>query len=283
MKNNHPTLDVLSTYKNNRTKVKLHCNVCDNEFQALPSSLYMKHGCPYCGGSAKKTNEQFLSEMRNINPNISIIGEYTGSKKPIKVSCNICKYTWNPIPNSLLKGNGCPKCSGLKRKTHEEFLSEMEIKHPTIKVIGTYINNKTKVECLCMVCGKTFFNAPHTMLNGGNGCNNCTKSRGENKIKEWLNKHKITYNCQQTFCDCKDARVLPFDFYLPKLNMAIEYDGKQHFEINEFFGGIKAFNQLKKHDEIKNSYCIKNGIRLLRIPYFEYDNIFSILQNELAS
>ena len=64
--------------------------------------------------------------------------------------------------------------------------------------------------------------------------------------------------------------------------MCIEYDGQQHFEPNEYFGGQKHFNILKRHDNIKDEYCQDNKIKLVRIPYWDFDNIENILANELG-
>lgn len=278
-----PTLTVLGEYKNNRTRVDVMCNVCGNTFSPKASSLYMGHGCPYCSGRVGKTTEQFIDEMSEKNPNVKILGKYKNSKTKIETLCNKCGHLWKPTPNTLLKGEGCPKCSGLMKKTQEEFVEEMRIKHPTITVIGEYINNRTKVKCFCNECKTYFFSAPHTMLSNGNGCSNCTTSRGENRIKEWLNDNGFKYNTQHIFEDCKDVRVLPFDFYIPSYNVAIEYDGIQHFEPKDFFGGEESFNKLKEHDSIKSNYCVENNIRLLRIPYYRYDEIESILKSELAS
>ena len=69
--------------------------------------------------------------------NIIVLGEYKNSKTPIEVSCKKCGHVWKVSPNSLLSGNGCPKCSGRMRKTQDQFVLEMKKKHPTIKVIGT--------------------------------------------------------------------------------------------------------------------------------------------------
>lgn len=283
MEQNHPTLLVLSEYRNGRTKVNLKCSVCGHEFSATPGSLYMGHGCPSCCGYLRKTTEQFTEELYNINQNIKVLGEYESSKKPIKVSCKTCGHEWMPTPNSLLHKKGCPKCSGLMRKTQEEFVSQMKEKHPTITVLGKYANNRTKVKCLCNVCDGTFDGTPHSMLDAGNGCPLCTKSRGENKIKQWLNDNNISYIQQHTFADCLDVRVLPFDFYIPEKNIAIEYDGIQHFEPKDFFGGEDSYNTLIKHDMIKTNYCECNNIKLLRIPYYEFENIEHILEFELIN
>jgi len=279
-----PTLTVLGEYKNNRTRVDVMCNVCGKTFSPKASSLYMGHGCPYCAGTYGKTTEQFIDEMSVKNPNVKILGKYRNSKSKIETLCLKCDYTWTPTPNTLLKGEGCPKCSGLMRKTQEEFVQEMAEKHPTITVIGEYVNNRVKVKCFCNNCNTYFYNSPHTMLSNENGCSNCaTTSRGENRIKEWLNDKGVEYKFQHVFKECKDIRVLPFDFYIPSLNTAIEYDGIQHFEPKDFFGGEESFNKLKKHDSIKSNYCMENNIRLLRIPYFQYEEIENILENELAS
>ena len=62
---------------------------------------------------------------------------------------------------------------------------------------------------------------------------------------------------------------MPFDFYLPDYNICIEYDGEEHFQPVEFFGGEEKFQRRIENDEIKNNYCKNNNIKLIRIPYFD--------------
>ena len=71
---------------------------------------------------------------------------------------------------------------------------------------------------------------------------------------------------------------LPFDFYLKKYNLLIEFDGEQHFKPLTRFGGNKKFKQALKRDIIKNDYAFKEEINLLRIPYEELNNINNILK-----
>ena len=73
---------------------------------------------------------------------------------------------------------------------------------------------------------------------------------------------------------------MPFDFYLPDYNMCIEYDGIQHFEPTECFGGEKRFLETQQNDLIKTRYCEQNDIILLRIRYNE--NINEILDANLS-
>lgn len=75
---------------------------------------------------------------------------------------------------------------------------------------------------------------------------------------------------------------MPFDFYLPDLNIAIEYDGIQHYKPVVTFGGEEAFAELKLNDNFKTEYCYKNNIKLIRIPYTEYNNISNFLKRSMA-
>ena len=91
---------------------------------------------------------------------------------------------------------------------------------------------------------------------------------------------------QYKFKDCKCSRCLPFDFYLPDYNILVEYDGEQHY-YPVSFGGINDDKSLdrfiitKIHDTIKTIYAKNNNIKLIRIPYYEFDNIEKILIREL--
>lgn len=68
-----------------------------------------------------------------------------------------------------------------------------------------------------------------------------------------------------TFDDCIDKKPLQFDFYLIKENKIIEFDGEGHFM--PIFGE-ESFKGTQKRDKIKDIYCIKNNIPILRIPYW---------------
>ena len=117
-------------------------------------------------------------------------------------------------------------------------------------------------------------------------CPDCyTPSLGEVKVLELLDKLKIKYKTQHWFNDCRMKLPLPFDFYLPKYNVLIEYDGEQHYKpVN--FGGISNeraldnFITTKIRDSIKTWYCQQNNIKLIRIPYWDFGNIEEILIRE---
>jgi hypothetical protein len=75
---------------------------------------------------------------------------------------------------------------------------------------------------------------------------------------------------------------MEFDFFLPDYNTFIEYDGEQHFKPIDFFGGESSYNKQKLNDEKKNYYCFIKKYNLLRIPYYDYDNIEIILNKKVS-
>ena len=104
--------------------------------------------------------------------------------------------------------------------------------------------------------------------------------KGEDKIIKILQEIKCNFIHQYKFNDCKDKRCLPFDFYLPDYNLCIEFDGEQHY--NPKFGK-ENFKKTREHDKIKNNYCKSNNIKLLRIPYWEGNNMEKIIKDSLKT
>ena len=110
-------------------------------------------------------------------------------------------------------------------------------------------------------------------MNGNTRTCGCeTKSRNEIYIGKILEEQHVTFAEQYTFPDCKNEAPLRFDFAVfsddDHLEFLLEYDGEQHFKVIEYFGGEEGFKLRQKRDNIKNEYCEKNGIDILRIPYF---------------
>ncbi len=141
-------------------------------------------------------------------------------------------------------------------------------------------NNRTKVKIICITHG-TFEQIPNAHLNN-QGCPKCNSSKGELKTEQYLKENNIQFENQKTFPNCKNKLPLPFDFYLPKHNICIEYDGEQHFIPKSCFGGNKQFQRTKQNDLIKNQFCKNNNIKLIRIPYNEFKNIKSILNGSIT-
>ena len=120
-------------------------------------------------------------------------------------------------------------------------------------------------------CGKEMILSVHQFHYGKYRCDECTNrySSLENKVINFLKENNIEFITQYKFNKCRDKLPLPFDFYLPRYNCCIETDGKQHY-IPCFTKD--SFEISKLHDNIKNKFCEDNKIKLIRIPYYEFDN-----------
>ena len=112
-----------------------------------------------------------------------------------------------------------------------------------------YVNFHTPIKIICPIHGE-FKQSPNNHKRS-QGCPSCVESIGEKTIRNFLNNKNINFIPQHKFNDCKNVRKLPFDFYLKDLNVCIEYNGKQHYEPINYFGGEKSFKLIKKRDKIK--------------------------------
>ncbi len=234
--------------------------------------------------SKKKTHSEYIAEVQLITSNIEVIGQYIGANIKIRHRCKVCEHKWDAKPNTILSGRGCPECAKHQRaksntKTHEQFVVEVAIKNPNIEVIGEYINANTNIMHRCTVCGHEWMIRPSHALHGL-GCPSCQETSGEQRVKQWLIINDVEYEYQKRFSDCKNQRMLPFDFYLPNYNCCIEYDGAQHFREVDLWGGQEYLSQRQFNDQIKNDYCKKNNIYLIRIRYDE--DIYQVLNNALG-
>ena len=227
-----------------------------------------------------------MNEMKEINNDIEILGEYINNKIKIKCRCKKDGYEWEARPNDLLNGIGCPKCAG-KYKTTEDFKQELKEINDNIEVLGEYKDALTKIKVRCKLDGYEWETKPNNLLNNKTGCPKCNESKGEKRVAKYLDSKNIEYERQYKFDNCRSKDKLPFDFYIPSLNVAIEYDGEYHYMIitrgkNDTYE--KAFNRFvgtKVRDTIKTIYCEENNIKLIRIPYWNFDNIEEILEKEL--
>lgn len=219
----------------------------------------------------KKSTEQFIYQANKTHNNKYDYSKVNYINTDIKVTI-ICQEhgEFEQVPYHHLSGRGCPKCYGNSKSNKEDFLKKVNIihnnKYDYSKV--DYINAYTKITIICPKHGD--FNQRPTNHLSGNGCPICRTSKGELKIKKFLEDNNIEFIPQKTFDDCKGKKkCLPFDFFLPKYNLCIEYQGKQHYEVNKYWGGEENFKETQTTDIIKSDYCYLKGIELLQITYID--------------
>ena len=176
------------------------------------------------------------------------------------------------LRKGISKSCGCLQ-KEIASKTHLINLTQQKFGNLTVLQKAGNIENTGEAiwKCQCD-CGKIIFVPGYRLRAGQNSCGCLNSSNGVIKIIELLNKNNIPFETEKYFSDCKDMNSLPFDFYINN-QYIIEFDGIQHFEPIEYFGGEKEFQKRQKHDQIKNEYCKKNNISLIRIPYNHLNNL----------
>lgn len=150
-----------------------------------------------------------------------------------------------------------------------------------IKLVEGYSNGHIHYEFECQ-CGQHFIRSINKWMGGHDICNSCAWSNSsyERIVKSFLEEHNIVYKQEFTIYECRDINPLPFDFWIKKYNCLIEIDGQQHYKPVNYGEGLEVaqvrFIDQQKKDKIKDDYCQKYNIPLLRIPYWEFeDNTWS--------
>ena len=120
----------------------------------------------------RKTHEEYIEELKNINLNLECLETYCTALKKILHKCKKCGYIWNVLPNSLISTKtGCPKCSGKLKKTTEQY--KLEIKERTFICCEEYINANTSIKHKCRICGYIWSATPDSILRMKTGCPKC--------------------------------------------------------------------------------------------------------------
>lgn len=268
-----------NTYKNYETPFDIRCPIHGISKQ-IPKFHITGHGCAQCGNmsTSKKLSSNsldFINKAKIIHGNKYDYSkvDYSLNRIPVIIICKI-HGEFMQKPNYHLLGNGCPNCGGTKRLSKENFIERGNFAHNNKYDYSNiiYSSNKQKVQIVCRKHGKFLQSPSHHLM--GSGCPQCNESKGEKLICFILKKNNISFVREKKFDDCRYKKKLPFDFYLPDLNICIEYDGEQHFEAWRMQNKKKAEEKLKLinlRDSIKTQYCLDNNIRLVRIKYT--DNI----------
>ena len=279
------------------------CAKCSREWHTIirhrvsGSTDGMGTGCPYCAGQ-KASDANSVEKNR---PDLLSLWDYSKNIiLPSEVSVQSHKKVWWKCPKAadhvweseIYQTEGCPCCLGrivvpsnCLETTYPNIAAEW---HPSFNSFSPKDIASASNKHAWFICSKNKDHvwkariAARTWSN--QGCPICSYSKGEQKIKEILQNKNIEFISQYKFPDCVNKRPLPFDFVLFIKNRpiaAIEFQGRQHFESVQYFGGELALKDTKNRDSIKNRYCKNKNIPLLEISHFQYGSIESVLNSFL--
>lgn len=269
-----------TTYTNSRTKVTICCIRHQRTFTQTPDNHLQGHnGCPMCVVEHKRSLHalgvaDFINNANTIHNDKYDYSRvvYTNNKTKVHITCPVHGvFDQTPVNHTHLK-QGCPACHtqsrGVSRRVSlESFIDRSNnVHHNTYNYSQLiYINNHTHVTILCNKHG-AFSQRPSDHLHLQAGCPKCASSKGEAGVRKLLESQSLVFEEQKTFPECVSRlnRKLKFDFFVPSLNLLIEYDGVHHFKQ---IAGRENLINIRERDTIKNEFALHSGIKLLRIPY----------------
>ena len=231
--------------------------------------------CHQCGNSRKpqiNLTENIIGKKYNHLTVLEKSEKRIGGKIGYKCQCDCEKKTILYVSKTDLENNHTTSCGCARRKYKiDDIISNKQI----IGYIGSKNNNGHyyyKVKCL--LCGREYEALGQT-LEKTIGCG-CQKSIGEFNIIQILQQNNIKYYKEY----CFPNSLLRFDFALldkdNNIYRLIEFDGEQHYEQNIKNSGWNTYEKYQytlKNDLKKNQIAKDNNIPLVRIPYWERDNI----------
>lgn len=272
-------------YKTRLEKIRIICPEHGEFWQTPSQHLKGALGCKKCWSKKhSKSTEDFIKEAIEIHGNKYDYSKvvYKTAKQKVTIICP--KHgEFEQLANAHLQGEGCFKCERDRRsKSTEKFIREARSVHGDLYDYSKtkYINRSTPVIIICPKHGE-FEQTPFNHLQG-KGCSHC-KSKEQtilfNKLVKDFPNEEILYEVGNRVIPWLDGQR--FDIYFPKHNIAIEYNGPQHYMPIEKLGGEIAYNKTIKRDEEKRKKCRENNCILFELKYDYSENDYNNLKNNL--
>jgi hypothetical protein len=243
------------------------------------------------------TTEQYISKAKSVHGSRFNYDKtiYVDSNTKVIITCP--KHgDFEQKTHNHLNGAICNKCgyeNRIKTKIstllqdnslYDKFpalCEEWSSKNNSNPQDHTYSSHKKALWC-CSKCKHEYSSIIHHRTLSGSGCPRCSSSKGERRIENFLKENNVKYTIQYRIEECKNKRVLPFDFAVwinNKLHL-IEYHGQQHYSVGTISWNCtqEQLDIVQSRDQIKQDFCEENNIPLLIIPYTDFKKVEEILQ-----
>lgn len=182
------------------------------------------------------------------------------------------------LRNGDISSCGCYRQEQLRKAKYQKSEEEMLNKRfgkLVVKQRSERKGNGGELYWICQCdCGKTIEVRGHELRrkdeNRTVSCGCYHRSIGATNIMDCLIFNGVEFIDEYVFSDLPKSR---FDFAIVengKIVRLIEFDGEQHYKDVKQWGGLEL---QQERDKVKNEYALSNNIPLVRIPYWERDNI----------
>ena len=290
----NPDIELLEPYENMSKRIKCRCKKHDYISTKSVQEILMGRGCKYCGAEKLSeqhflTNEEVQRRVSERHPHIQLI-YYDGinSKESIWL-CTKHNKQFKKVLSTMLNAeeSGCDECYKERMRrdfacTTEEFVVRLKQVHPDLELVGEYVNFTTPITIYCSTHDYGFQTTPADILKRVSCCPKSFKTYKEETMCSLIESWGYNIDRQHPFDGCRDINLLKFDCYLIDFNTVIEYDGENHYfpvkyGTQSWEDAVRKHEYTKRHDKIKNDFCIENNINLIRVPYFDFENMDSFL------
>jgi predicted Zn-ribbon and HTH transcriptional regulator len=300
LKNNKDILFVSKEYVNYHKEYKFKHTFCNSIFKStITNILRRKKKCSICYPTSIAIQKKLSLQTANIKAKffklidelgyIYLKGKVKNNKTPILIKCNKCSFEWKVSYNTLQRGSRCPKCANEKRienlikmnnvytiDSFKELVYDLTGDEYTV-LSKKYIHNKSKILMRhnSTNCNYSEYEVRPNDFQQGYRCPICNRLRGASKnemlIDNVLKLFKIPFEREFSFSDCKNKRILRFDFAIKMKNeqiLLIEYNGKQHYILNDQWKD--SFKRTLNNDIVKDKYAKNNSnVILTKITYLQ--------------
>lgn len=281
--NKYSRLLVISrAFPEGKTGVWWNCR-CDCGKEVVVRGTSLRNGNTRSCGCLQKdfAKTTAINEIGNKYGFLTVISraETPDGKKTAYWNC-LCECGNSTVVQGTKLRSGhtrsCGECNCFSSPTKKDEIGNRYGRLVVISEAGRDKEGKVLWNCLCD-CGNEKIVSGKSLRAGLTLSCGCLHSKGEEKIALLLKELNIQNYRQHTFENCRNPEtkyLLYFDFYLPNQNLAIEYQGQQHYLHNPRGRFDKtALDNLQKRDELKRKFCKENNIRLIEIPYYDFDKI----------
>lgn len=264
-------------YLKSNIKLSVTHNVCHHSYKVTPNTFKRGGRCPYCNGNLAKlkTTARFKEEVReSVGNEYTVLGEYINRVTNILIRHNKCGREYKVQPGNFLSSSRCIECYYESlRLTQEQAIAKLQdALGDKYMLEENYTGMYDKLSIRHLKCNHTFKATFNDVEFKHSGCPFCSQSIGEQYVTDYLDNNNIIYSYQKRFQGLQDIKPLSYDFYIPSLNILIEYQGIQHYK-PKTFGGIsketaqKNFVKQSYHDKLKKDFAYNNNYLLITVPY----------------
>ena len=288
-------IEIIGKYNGLENEIEYICHKCGAVRSPTAASLLLGNGCAICGKkqsgkTQRKTNEEFVRQLRKINDKITPLTQYIMRNQCMDFMCQY-GHIWAARPQEVLHGSGCPYCAGKKvligfndiATTSPEIFAVLANKEDGYKFTGC--SNK-RVDFKCPECGHVQNRKISSVAHRGFNCERCGSGISyPNRLgRAFFDQIPgLVYRTEYRSLWTKQY-VYDFYFTFENIEYVVEFDGRQHFFDAPFFDMSLAEQQAI--DAIKNKLAKDNNVRIIRIDCAESNAEYiknNICLSELSS